>query len=489
MDFLVGSTSILCEWNGWESLFDRDGPCHELAKPDAAIIFHRLTPSSQPVVVREQMMDLRDWKISALTDGYKEWLTNLPVSGDIRTLMEILTGFVLLWLIWEVVAFVTRRVFSRLLDRSTPGSIVESLFTFKVFDAKRARLFPTIAIVLVAPRLFAESPFMRHWVTVASGVFLTAVILLMIFRALDVFYDRYRRHEESGHFAIKSLVQASKVILFAFGAIAIMAILLERSPLLVLSGFGAITAVILLIFKDALLGLVAGIQLNINNMVRLGDWIQMPDDSANGTVVDIALTTIKVENFDKTLTCLPSYDLISKSFINWRGMTDSGGRRIKRAIVLDLRSIHFVDEEFCQKIEAIGLLQPFLKERREEIATFNRSQPFDTAHPANGRKLTNAGLFRNYVVAYLRARSDIRSDPFTFLVRHLQPTSEGLPIQLYIFTTTTDWADYEGIQADIFDHLIAVLPFFNLRVFQSPSGSDLECLRAPAGASPSTPAC
>jgi len=424
------------------------------------------------------MMDLRDWKISALTDGYKEWLTTLPVSGDIRTLMEILAGFVLLGLIWIVVTFVTRRFLRRLLERSVPGSLMKSLFTFKVFDAKRGHLFPTITIILVAPRLFAESPLMRHWVTVASGVFLTAVILVMMFRAMDVFYDRYRRHEESGHFAIKSLVQASKVILVVFGAVAIMAIFLERSPLLVLSGFGAITAVILLIFKDALLGLVAGIQLNINNMVRLGDWIQMPDDSANGTVVDIALTTIKVENFDKTLTCLPSYDLISKSFINWRGMSDSGGRRIKRSIFLDLRSIHFVDDAFCQKIEAIGLLLPFLKKRREEIATFNRSQPFDTTHPVNGRKFTNAGLFRNYVVAYLRARSDIHPDPFTFLVRHLQPTSEGLPIQIYIFTATTDWATYEGIQADIFDHLIAVLPFFDLRVFQNPSGSDLEFLRA-----------
>lgn len=427
--------------------------------------------------ISRQKMDLRTWKLSALTTSYTDWLNSLPISDDIRVVIEILTGALLLWLLWHLVSFVILRIFRKIQQQSPPGSVMEAFFTFKVFNLNQARLFPAIVMLIVAPRIFSGNAFMHHWATVGFGVFLTCVISLMLFRALDAFYDHYRSHEDSGHFAIKSLVQACKVILFVFAAIAIVAILLDKSPLLVLSGFGAVTAVILLIFKDALLGLVAGIQLNINNMVKIGDWVQMPDESANGTVVDIALTTIKVENFDKTFTCIPSFDLISKPFINWRGMSDSGGRRIKRSIILDLRSIRFVDDAFCQEIERIDLIEPFLKERRKEISSYNQALPFDTSHPANGRKLTNAGLYRQYIIAYLKGRPDIQSGPFTFLVRHLQPTSQGLPIQVYVFTTTTDWAVYEGIQADIFDHLIAVVPCFGLRIYQSPSGADLEAMR------------
>lgn len=423
-------------------------------------------------------MDLRDWKFSSVSTAYTDWLASLPVSSDIRTVISVLGGLLILLMIWMISSLVGLFVVRCMSRRAPTNSVLEALFSYHVLNTERARLFPAIGLTIFGPPIFADTPTIRHWVEIATASLLTSVIILLLFRILDVFHSRYREYEKSGHFAIKSLVQACKVILFIFGIIAILAIIFQKSPLLVLSGFGAVTAVILLIFKDALLGLVAGIQLNINNMVRLGDWIQLPDGSANGTVVDIALTTIKVENWDKTFTCLPSYDLISNAFINWRGMSDSGGRRIMRSLNLDLQSIRFASPELLSSLGQIALLGPHLEIRQHEIDDFNHLATGAASHPANRRRLTNAGLFRAYVAAYLHSRADVQPEPFTFLVRHLQPSNEGLPIQIYVFTKTTDWAAYEGIQADIFDHLIAILPSFDLRVFQSPGGSDIASIRS-----------
>jgi miniconductance mechanosensitive channel len=252
----------------------------------------------------------------------------------------------------------------------------------------------------------------------------------------------------------------------------VLATLMGKSPVYFLSGIGAVTAIIILVFKDAILGFVAGIQISVNQMVRIGDWIEMPKAGADGDVIDVSLTTVKVRNWDKTITTIPTYSLISDSFKNWRGMFESGGRRIKRALFLDMQTVGFADEQLLEGWKGIRLLKPYLEEKLAEIAEENKQRGDDLGVLGNGRRLTNVGTFRAYCVAYLKAHPRIHKD-MTFLVRQLQPTEHGLPLEIYVFTTDTRWAFYEGIQADVFDHLIAIVGQFGLRVFQAPSGYDV----------------
>ena len=234
-------------------------------------------------------------------------------------------------------------------------------------------------------------------------------------------------------------------------------------------------AVLLLVFKDAILGFVAGIQLIANQMVAKGDWIEMPKYGADGDVTEIALTTVKVQNWDKTITTIPTYALIRESFKNWRGMKEAGGRRIKRTINIDLSTIKFCDEEMLNRFSKIKHIAEYIQFKKEELAAYNTEHEIDNTNLANGRRMTNVGTFRAYTVAYLKNHPMVSQD-MTFLVRHLAPTEHGLPIEVYVFCTDTVWANYEGIQADIFDHLLAVVPEFDLKVFQSPSGTDFHQL-------------
>jgi len=271
---------------------------------------------------------------------------------------------------------------------------------------------------------------------------------------------------------IKGYLQVVKIVLFVAAAILIVAVLIERSPLLLFSGLGAMTAVLMLVFKDTILSLVASVQLSSNDMVRVGDWIEMPQLGADGDVIDIALHTVKVQNWDKTITTIPTYRLINESFRNWRGMSDAGGRRIMRALLLDQGSVRFLSDEERDDLRRIALIDGYLDKKRSELEAWNRTLLAEGKDPVNSRRVTNIGTFRAYVEAYLRAHPRIHQR-MTLLVRQLAPGAEGLPLQIYCFTTTTDWAAYESIQADIFDHLLAILPRFGLRVFQSPSGADV----------------
>jgi miniconductance mechanosensitive channel len=252
-----------------------------------------------------------------------------------------------------------------------------------------------------------------------------------------------------------------------------LATVLDKSPVYLLSGVGALTAVLLLVFKDAILGFVAGIMISVNEMVRIGDWIEVPKAGADGDVIDVSLTTVKVQNWDKTITTIPTYDLISGSFKNWRGMSDSGGRRIKRAIQIDMRSVRFADEALMAHWQKIDLLRTYLAEKQREIDMDNGRRGTDLAILGNGRRITNLGTFRAYCIAYLKAHPKIHQD-MTFLVRQLAPTEHGLPLEIYVFTNDIRWPAYESIQADIFDHLLAVIGEFQLGVFQQPSGNDVQ---------------
>ncbi len=313
------------------------------------------------------------------------------------------------------------------------------------------------------------SPIVHRIIT----TFIFILIILMLDRLLSAVLAIYETYPISKKRPIKGYIQIAKLSLYLLGLVLAISILIGKSPWIFLSGIGALTAVILFIFRDTLLSLVASIQIITNDLVRLGDWIEMPKYGADGVVIDMALHTVKVQNWDKTVINIPTYKLIEESFKNWRGMQEAGGRRIKRAILIDQTSVKFLEDNDIKRLENIKLLKNYIQNKKKEIDEYNKKLGIDDSEPVNGRRMTNLGTFRAYVEAYLRAHPKIRQD-MTFLVRHLAPTPEGLPLEIYVFTNDIRWANYEAIQADIFDHLLAAIPHFNLRVFQRPTGHDLK---------------
>ncbi|MEN1989500.1 mechanosensitive ion channel family protein [Paenibacillus hubeiensis] len=303
------------------------------------------------------------------------------------------------------------------------------------------------------------------------------VVTITVFNALlNVFDDIYRSYEVSKIRPIKGYIQVAKIILFIIGGIIVISSLIGQNPLIILSGLGALSAVLMLVFKDSILGLVAGVQLSSNDMVRVGDWIEMPKYNADGDVIDITLNTVKVMNFDKTITMIPSYALISDSFRNWRGMQVSGGRRIKRSFYIDISSIRFCTEEMISEFQKIHYLTDYITTKLNEIQAYNLEHEINTESNVNGRQLTNVGVFREYIHQYLRNHPKINQN-MTMIVRQLAPGDTGLPLEVYAFSNDTNWGVYESIQADIFDHIFAVAPTFGLRAFQNPTGHDIAQLK------------
>ncbi|WP_413044093.1 mechanosensitive ion channel family protein [Pseudomonas sp. YJ42] len=304
------------------------------------------------------------------------------------------------------------------------------------------------------------------------GGFIVLTIALAMGALLDIINLLYQRRADAHVHPIKGYLQVVKIILYAVATILIIATLIDRSPLILLSGLGAMAAVLMLIFQDTILSLVASVQISSNDIIRVGDWVEMPQLNADGEVVDIALHTVKVQNWDKTITNIPTKRFISDSFKNWRGMQQSGGRRIMRSLYLDQQSVHFLDPEECEHLHRFNLLDDYLTDKRREIDEWNAKLEKRGKEPVNTRRITNIGSFRAYVEHYLRSHRDIHQQ-MTLMVRQLSPTADGLPMEVYCFTNTVQWAKYESIQSDIFDHLLAILPEFGLRVFQHPSGADM----------------
>ena len=303
--------------------------------------------------------------------------------------------------------------------------------------------------------------------------FIVLTLALSISAALDLINQAYARRPDARNKPIKGYLEVAKIVMFALVAISMVATLIGAKFLHILTGLGAMTAVLMLIFQDTLLSLVASVQISNDGRVRLGDWIEMPSQNADGEVIDIALHTITVRNWDMTITTVPTKKLISDAFKNWRGMSESGGRRIKRAIYLDQQSVRFLDDEEVARMHRFALIDGYLEAKAAELRAWNATLAERGAEPVNRRRVTNLGTFRAYVLQYLRHHPGIRQD-MTLLVRHLQPTAEGLPLEVYCFTNDVRWNFYEGIQADIFDHLLAILPEFGLRVFQSMGTAPLE---------------
>lgn len=333
------------------------------------------------------------------------------------------------------------------------------------------------AVVFLQANVWLEQEsFLLRLVDVGAEQCIILFALLAFFTLLDIFQAFTNLRTTRSQFPLKGLLQTVKLIASLLTGILLVSLLMDKSPLLLLSGLGAISAVLLLVFKDPILGLVAGIQLSANNMLSVGDWLEMPKYGADGDVVDIALTTVKVRNWDKTITTVPTYALISDSFKNWRGMSEAGGRRIKRSVFLQMSSIEFLDENTLGRLFKADLLTPYLEAKLAQIKETNTSSKTDMSILTNGRRLTNIGTFRQYLLSYLKSHENIRGD-MTLMVRQLQSTNEGLPIEIYAFTTTTAWDEYESIQADIFDHVLAILSEFKLQVHEAPTGHDLRLLK------------
>jgi len=306
----------------------------------------------------------------------------------------------------------------------------------------------------------------------ASRIWMLLFTLLAIFAFLDIVLSWCFHKQIAIQLPLKGIVQSLKIIAAIVTTIFIVSVLIGQSPVILISGLGAMTAVLMLIFKDPILGLVAGVQLSANNMLSLGDWLEMPKFNADGEVIEIALTTVKVRNWDNTVTTIPTYALISDSFKNWRAMSESGGRRIKRAIHIDLNSVRFISETHMQRLTKSRLLSQYILEKSREVEAYNAARSEDLSSALNGRRLTNIGTFRAYLEVYLRNHPHIHRN-MTLLVRQLAPTATGVPIEIYAFTNTVAWAEYERIQSDLFDHIFAVVGEFELRVFQEPSGYDM----------------
>ncbi len=390
-----------------------------------------------------------------------------------RPWMQTLLGLVLLAFIAWLACLITRRVLLRVIQavtRRTVWTWDDALEKHGVFK-RLAQMVPTLVLqfgITLVPHIPDNIDMLVRNVALALTVLFA---LLAVSAALNALEDLYQSSPQGRHRSIKGYVQLLKIVLFVIGAIVIIASLIDRSPLLLLSGLGAVSAVLLLVFKDTILSLVASVQLASNDMLRIGDWISMPSANADGDVIDVALHTVKVQNWDKTISTIPTWRLISESFQNWRGMTDSGGRRIKRALHLDASRVGYLDDEALARLRKSRLLDEYLEQKRNDIDTWNRELGEAGQVPINQRRLTNLGTFRAYAQGYIEAHPDIHPG-MTRMVRVLDPTAQGIPVEIYCFTRTTAWLDFERIQGDIFDHLIAILPEFDLALYQQPAGSD-----------------
>ena len=337
-----------------------------------------------------------------------------------------------------------------------------------------AQLFPAFTIHMGVNFLPSIDSGLESFVMNVTSAYMMVVATITIIAVLNAANDIYESNPEARQRPIKGFIQLLQLAVVILGGLLFIAALLDQSPVLLLSGFGAMTAVLLLVFKDTLLSLVASVQLAAQDMVRVGDWIEVPQLGADGDVVDMELYTVTVQNFDKTITTIPTQRLITDSFKNWRGMSSSGGRRIKRALHIDASSIRFISEEDVNSYRRFSLLEGYLAGKHDELATYNQTRVGATADESddavNMRRLTNIGTFRAYAWRYLNEHPRIRKD-MTLLVRQLAP-EDGIPIELYCFTNTVKWTEYEDIQADIFDHLLAIMPEFDLQLFQRPAGKE-----------------
>ena len=380
------------------------------------------------------------------------------------------TSYLLIGMLCLVAYFITSRILLRTVShlfKKTSTKFDDILIEERVFS-KLPFLVPLVILY--------NSKDLLYWNNLLDRVILSTIALVFLYSLnalINALNEMFKLTELSKKFSIKSYTQIGKLLINIFGIIVVIAVLTGNSPVYLLSGLGALTAVLILVFKDTILSLVSSVQISSNDLFKVGDWVEAPQFGADGDVIDIALHSVKIQNWDKTISVIPTNKLIDSSFKNWRGMAESGGRRIKRSINIDMSSIKFCTNEMIGRYSKYNVIANYIKVKLEEVQRFNIENNITDESLINGRSLTNIGTFRAYIEGYLRNHNKIH-DEMTFLVRQLSPSANGLPIEIYVFSNDTDWLNYEKIQADIFDHLLAVVSEFELKVFQNPSGSDFK---------------
>ena len=410
--------------------------------------------------------------LSIFTDFYVYLQLNLTYA----IVLAVISLIVLIAIIAWIVNFLTKTYIVYLVRKiltKTGSRWGQTLTKFNVFQ-RLSHISPAIAIYLLIPLINTGThPWTNDFTdTVRTGAMAYIVLafvwfLMSLLNAMGAYY-KFKKLDH--HPSIKGYLQLAKIIIWAAAAILVVSILLDKSPWIFFTGLGAISAVLMLVFKDTILGFVASVQVSTYDMIRVGDWITMPAFKLDGDVIDVSINTVKIRNFDKTITTIPTYSLMTNGVQNWRGMQETGGRRIKRAINFDIETIKFCEPKLIKELSKLQYLKDYIQKKQQEIEQHNTEKGTDKTLPIDGRSLTNIGLFRAYVESYLHHNEYISKD-LTFLIRQLQPTQYGLPIELYIFTNDTNWVRYENIQSDIFDHLLAAVPMFELKVFQIMSGS------------------
>lgn len=405
------------------------------------------------------------------------WVSKIPgvanysdyiVTGA-SVLMILCLALVSYFVVKRVIVYFINRLFSR-----TKSSIDDVFVERRVFN-RIAYIVPAWLAYKLLPTALIDYPLISNAVTTLVAIYLVLAVVMVVDSLINALLDIYRTFPVSRRVPIQSFAQVAKLFIYFVAIISIVSLVLGESPLKLFAGLGAMTAVLMLVFKDPILGFVAGLQLSYNKMVRLGDWVEIPQHNADGDILEIGLTTVKVRNFDNTITTVPTQSLINESFKNWRGMQESAGRRIKRSIYIDVSSIRFCDPESLSRYAKVDYINEYIERKKQEVDQYNQQKVVNTELVTNHRRLTNVGTFRAYVLAYLQNHPSINQN-LTLLVRQLEPTDTGLPLEIYAFSSEKDWIKYEAIQADIFDHLFAIAPEFDLSVFQKPSGADLQNL-------------
>lgn len=405
-------------------------------------------------------------------------MTQLGLEGEIAAVCaDVIAAFGILVIAWFVYIGVRRFVMKGIirLAKQTMTDWNDVLLREKFFQ-RASHFAPALVIYFLAPLAFGGHGSVMAVAQCAARIYMLIAGLLVADSLLDTVVDISRSRNLPYKASVRGVAQAFKIVLYIIIGVVILSMIAGKSPAFFIGGMGAMTAVLILIFRDSILGFVAGIQISANEMVNIGDWIEMPKYGADGDVIDISLTTVKVRNWDQTIITIPTYAMISDSFKNWRGMTESGGRRIKRALYIDMTSIMFCTEEMLNRFSRFQHITGYIDAKKEELARYNAEHHVDDSETVNGRRLTNIGTFRTYITAYLRNNPKIHQN-MTLMVRQLAPTDHGLPIEIYAFSNDQIWVNYEGIQADIFDHILAVVPRFELRIFQNPTGEDFKNLQ------------
>ncbi len=397
-----------------------------------------------------------------------EWLLGIGIDREwaffLRTAIIILIIVIICCIANKIAKVFITSFVGRLIKKSK--NKWDDIFLEKGVFNRLSHFIPALIIYYTAG--FALSSY-REFISpvqLAVYIYMIIIMLLVINSVLNALHEVYLNLPVSKDRSIKGYVQVVKIIFYGIGIILIFSILLGSSPLKILAGLGALAAVLMLVFKDTIIGLVSGIQLTANNMVKIGDWISIPNQNTDGVVTEISLNTIKIQNWDKSISSIPVYTLVSNAFINWKGLEESGARRIKRSVSIDMKSIKFCDAAMTGKFKKIELLKDYIESKGKELENYNKQNNIDDSVLVNGRRMTNIGAFRKYVELYLKNHSKIRKD-MPVIVRQLQPDNKGLPVEIYVFSNDTEWANYESIQSDIFDHILSIVPEFELKVFQS----------------------